>query len=274
MSWIESHQSLSRHKKLAGLVSILKVDRLKLIGHLHELWWWGLDNADMDGNLGLVTDEAIAIAACWPERDAKRFVGALVTVRFLDESDDGPVLHNWYEYAGKLNARRATNKDRMQQARDAARAERERARAEHVQRTVQDRVGLPTVPTNQPNQPAANAAIPTEPTADGATTVAACYRQIADAWTKATGTTFAPDVGERFEAYAEKHGLPWVLDAITETGAQGVKRPKYTYAILDAWALDGRPDVPLADDDQPNRFLASKETAERVQREWQARATT
>lgn len=146
MSWIESHQSLSRHKKVAGLVALLKTDRLKIIGHLHELWWWGLDNADVDGNLGDTSNEALAIAACWPVKDAKRFVEALIVVRFVDQSERGLVLHNWYAYAGKLMAARAANKERMQ-----------RARASHVPNTERARVALPypTVPNR--TQPLANA---------------------------------------------------------------------------------------------------------------------
>ena len=54
MAWIESHQSLSRHRKTLAVVAELKVDRHKLIGHLHELWWWALDNATAEGALGQI----------------------------------------------------------------------------------------------------------------------------------------------------------------------------------------------------------------------------
>jgi hypothetical protein len=58
----------------------------------------------------------------------------------------------------------------------------------------------------------------------------------------ATGTTLSPTAGERFEAYAEKLTLSWVLDAISETAAANVKAPRYTYRILDRWAVEGRKD--------------------------------
>lgn len=140
MSWIESHQSLSRHRKTIRLVAILKCDRHKVIGHLHELWWWALDNATIDGELTGLTAEEIAHGAEWPLKDAERFIDALVTAGFLERRADGFVLHDWYEFAGKLLAKRASNKERMRVARAAHVQRTNDARAEHVH-------GLPTVPT-------------------------------------------------------------------------------------------------------------------------------
>jgi hypothetical protein len=119
MSWIESHQSLARHRKTLALVALLKVDRHKLIGHLQELWWWGLDNADSSGLVGQVASESLAQAAGWRVYDAEHFVQALVTVGFVDVVEDGYVLHDWYEYAGKLNDQREKNRERMRSARAA-----------------------------------------------------------------------------------------------------------------------------------------------------------
>jgi hypothetical protein len=114
VAWIESHQAISRHRKTLHMVMELKVDRHKLIGHLHELWWWGLDNASAEGLLGHVPHSVIAEAAGWPERQADRFVGVMVSAGFLEVSEDGYVLHDWYEYAGKFydqkELRRAANR--------------------------------------------------------------------------------------------------------------------------------------------------------------------
>ena len=119
MSWIESHQSLARHRKTLQAVAALHCDRHKLLGHLHELWWWGLDNADSDGLIGHAPPEAIAEAAGWPVRDADRFVGAIQAAGFLERGEAGFVLHDWFDYAGKLNVQRAKNKVRMFAARAA-----------------------------------------------------------------------------------------------------------------------------------------------------------
>lgn len=133
MSWIESHQSLSRHRKTLRVAAILKVDRYKLIGHLHELWWWGLDNADADGHLMGIGEVEIAAAAGWPDKQSHAFVEALVVAGFLDEDSQcsqggaGLTLHNWYRYAGKLNEqidlRRESNRAAQERRRHRLREE-------------------------------------------------------------------------------------------------------------------------------------------------------
>src|SRR5262245_4669036 len=125
MAWIESHQSLSRHRKTLEVVAALHVDRHKLIGHLHQLWWWGLDNADTEGKLGPVTSQALADAAEWSGRDAAKFVDALVHAGFLDRLEEGHyVLHDWFDYAGKLNEQRALRRESNRQAQQRRRQRR------------------------------------------------------------------------------------------------------------------------------------------------------
>ncbi|HXI96164.1 MAG TPA: hypothetical protein VNG04_08550 [Candidatus Acidoferrum sp.] len=153
MAWLESHQSLSRHRKTLAVVAALKVDRHKLIGHLHELWWWGLDNADINGLLGHVGLEQLAEGAGWPKRDASRLVDALLEAGFLDQTDAGYVIHDWYEFAGKLMSRRAANRARMREERAQHTDDAQATSATHVHNTsgarVQKSVGLP----DQPDQP-------------------------------------------------------------------------------------------------------------------------
>lgn len=149
MAWIESHQSLSRHRKTLAATTALRVDRHKLIGHMHELWWWGLDNADINGLVGHLAPETIAEAAGWPVKQAKAFVEVLVDVGFLDHGDDGYVIHDWYDFAGKLMEKREANKERMQRARAGHGPEHvpptNGTRAAHVQHTNGARAGA-TVP--------------------------------------------------------------------------------------------------------------------------------
>ena len=114
MSWIKSHQSLAHHRKTLHAVAALHCDRHKLLGHIHELWWWALDNADSHGLLGHTPPQAIAEAAGWPvPRDAVRFVDAMQAAGFLECGAAGFVLHDWFDYSGKLIAQRAKNKARM-----------------------------------------------------------------------------------------------------------------------------------------------------------------
>ena len=132
MAWIESHQSLARHRKTLRAASLLKTDRHKLIGHLHELWWWGLDNADIDGVLLDIEDDEIASAAGWPVKDASTFTGALVAAGFIDQADGRYALHNWYKYAGKLNVRRATERERAKIRRSSSQNPQDVARTSAV----------------------------------------------------------------------------------------------------------------------------------------------
>ena len=149
MPWIESHQSLARHRKLLNLVASLRSDRHKLIGHLHELWWWGLDNADVNGLVGHASPAVLAEAAGWPSKDAERFVSALMEAEFLNLTPDGVVIHDWYEFAGKWYERRAANKERMKQRRAQTQPPHDPGtngtRATHVLRTDDARTGA-TVP--------------------------------------------------------------------------------------------------------------------------------
>lgn len=110
MAWIESHQSLQRHKKAMKFARLLSVDRAKAIGHLHFLWWWALDQAQ-DGDLTNIESFEIAEAAEWPG-DENLFFDALVESGFVDFTDDKKSLHDWYDYAGKLIERRAADRER------------------------------------------------------------------------------------------------------------------------------------------------------------------
>jgi hypothetical protein len=137
VAWIKSHQSLAYHRKTLAAAELLHIDRCKMIGHLHMLWWWGLDNADSNGHLGRTTPQAIAEAASWPIREAERFVDALVNTGFLEVDQKQYALHDWYDYAGKLNDQRMKNRERMSVRRDQRT---NGARAEHVQHTTSARV--------------------------------------------------------------------------------------------------------------------------------------
>lgn len=121
--WIESHQSLRDHPKLIRAARRLKITRPQLIGHLHCLWWWALDYAQ-DGDLSAYAVEDIADAAEWTG-DAADFVGALAeTARigdrpgFLEKQESGAFLiHDWYDYAGKLLDKRAMDAARKRASR-------------------------------------------------------------------------------------------------------------------------------------------------------------
>ena len=113
MSWIESHQSLSNHRKTIKAARLLKCDKHKFIGHLHELWWWGLDNAADNGELVDIERADLALAASW-KGDPETFAVVLLEAGFVDADTSGRrlALHDWWDYAGKLNAKRAKDRER------------------------------------------------------------------------------------------------------------------------------------------------------------------
>lgn len=121
MAWIESHQSLLKHKKTLRVVSILRVDQFKLIGHLHALWWWALDNIGSDGYLDDLSDFELASGAEWPG-DPTEFVAALTKAGFIEEGPEGRYLHDWHDYAGTFLGKREKKKGSRTRQSDLRRA--------------------------------------------------------------------------------------------------------------------------------------------------------
>lgn len=118
MAWIESHQEVGRHPKTKKLARLLGVSLPAVVGHLHYLWWWALDFAQ-DGVLDKYDAEDIADAMQW-EGDADQLVEALLSSGYIDDTDDGLVVHDWAEYAGKLLERRAKDRARKRAATEAS----------------------------------------------------------------------------------------------------------------------------------------------------------
>lgn len=119
MAWIKSHQELERHPKTRKLARLLGIETVTAIGHLHCLWWWAMDYAQ-DGNVSRYDAEDVAEAVHW-RGSADDLVSALVAAGFLDETEDGNVIHDWEDYGGKVladaeSARARANKSRAKKA--------------------------------------------------------------------------------------------------------------------------------------------------------------
>lgn len=116
--WIESHQSLLRHRKTNAAVRLLGCDRFKLIGHLHALWWWALDNAP-SGQVLSAYD--VTEGAEW-SGDPEHFAQALTTAGFLDPVPDGYQIHEWDQFIGRIEdgaeRYRAANRERQRRWRE------------------------------------------------------------------------------------------------------------------------------------------------------------
>lgn len=117
MAWIEFHQTMPRHKKTVRLARELKLSRREAVGLMCDLWCWALDNADKDGTLTDVDAEDIADAMDYPRKQGDKLVDALITCGYMDRVNGALVLHDWYDYAGKLSEKRETDKKRKAAAR-------------------------------------------------------------------------------------------------------------------------------------------------------------
>lgn len=106
MAWIESHQDLRNHPKVARLRRLLDIDLPRAVGTLHLLWWWALDHAE-DGDLREYDALDIADACCW-DGDPDALLKALVDCGpgercgFVGVIDGHYELHDWDIYAGRL----------------------------------------------------------------------------------------------------------------------------------------------------------------------------
>ncbi len=231
MAWIESHQSLLTHRKTLRLQAYLQEDRMKLIGHLHALWWWGLDNAKDDGYIGDITAKELSLAAEWTsiqpgknnDRRAIRFRKGLLDARFIDEKPDGLYLHDWFEYAGKLNLKRV--------------ADRERKRGKSGGSSVEVAGNSSGVPaevagTNQPTNQPTDLTNHTNPV-DMVCSDFAKFGKV----TSGTAQAIEEDVGD--------FSLEWTQRAVKVAARSGFdEKPSWSYVhqILERWKQQGEPD--------------------------------
>lgn len=118
VAWLEVHQTLKDHRKNLAAADELEVEPAHMMGMLISFWLWALDNAP-DGTLAGITSRTIARAAQW-KGDPDRFVQVLTASGWLDSAENGPEIHDWYEYAGKLIDRRKADAERARKKRAAA----------------------------------------------------------------------------------------------------------------------------------------------------------
>lgn len=124
--WIPSNQELGRHPKTRRAAKQLEVSQPAIIGHLHYLWWWALDFAQV-GDLSEFDSAEIAEAAMW-DGDPAMFIQALLDVGFLDRDSNVSEtlrLHDWADYGGKMVEEKHRNAQRQQEYRDRKAAQKE-----------------------------------------------------------------------------------------------------------------------------------------------------
>ncbi len=201
MAWIELHQTMNTHRKTLRLSSLLKISRRETIGLLCDLWLWAVDNADKNGLLEGLSDNDIGMALGMKGRESERTVQALVDVGYIDIEDGQYVLHDWYDYCGKLNEKRATDRKRKAESRRTSSGS-----PAEVQRTSR---GSPLVTV--PN--------PTVPNHISTTTTSNARAREADDILSVTDEEVEDHrkLIERLEGKARDYGLPFAVGDIERT---------------------------------------------------------
>jgi hypothetical protein len=112
MAWIESHEELLTHPKSKRLKRKLNVSIHEVVGILHFFWHWAVKYAE-DGDITKFSAEDIADAIQF-DGDADKLINALIESGFVDEFEDGQrVIHDWFDYAGKLVLWRRKEAERL-----------------------------------------------------------------------------------------------------------------------------------------------------------------
>lgn len=114
-TWIPLYATVFTDPKVTTAARRLtRGDAEKLVGHLARLWTWSADHAE-SGDLSHLRARAIATAAGWTG-DEHKFVKVLLEVGLFDS---GPTIHQFERYAGRLVARRKSDRERKEAARNA-----------------------------------------------------------------------------------------------------------------------------------------------------------
>lgn len=117
MAWIELHQAIWTHRKTFILAAELNIDETYAAAHMIRLWTWALDNAP-DGDLSGLPPKVIAYGAGW-RGDAEAFVEASIKAGWLDRDNESLVIHDWYDYAGRLIEKRRKDMERKRKERES-----------------------------------------------------------------------------------------------------------------------------------------------------------
>lgn len=118
MAWIELHQTIWTHRKTLVLAAELGIEPDLAVARVMRLWCWSLDNCP-DGDLSALPPAVLAAGANWTG-DPEALVDALLRAGFLDRQDERLLLHDWWEYAGRLIERRREDALRKRAARTRA----------------------------------------------------------------------------------------------------------------------------------------------------------
>lgn len=110
--WIKMGVGLRTHPKVVRMATMLKADRLRVVGGLHAVW--GLfDTHSVEGHLDGYTAEVMDADLGW-----KGFTAAMVAIGWLTDTGDGLAAPDYEEHNGPVAKRRAMETSRKGRSRN------------------------------------------------------------------------------------------------------------------------------------------------------------
>jgi hypothetical protein len=110
--WIKMAVGLRTHPKVVRMATMLKADRLRVVGGLHAVW--GLfDTHSVAGQLDGYTAEVMDADLGW-----KGFTAAMLAVGWLEETPEGVAAPDYEEHNGPNAKRRAMETSRKGRSRN------------------------------------------------------------------------------------------------------------------------------------------------------------
>ena len=167
--------------KLRKLYKALGCSKPEAIGILYFLWDWGLDNADDDGILVGLGKDDVSRYLYGVSSDCglnmNDVVDALVATGWLDESEDGLVLHDWYDWQGPYyRAKERRKKDAARKAEERRITRRIEAQAVTAS-PLSETVSEPVAQKEEPVQESMFGAIESKPGRTSAEAVKSRYAE-------------------------------------------------------------------------------------------------
>ena len=263
MAWIKSFQSLATHRKTLHACRLLGIKNYELIGRLHLLWWWAVDNAP-EGALVNLESADIALIMGW-EDDPRKLVDALVEANFLELNNDVLHIHDWEDYAGGLITRRKADADRKRKARQVTDIHK------MSDGSPQDVGGMSLHQSRVDKRADADKSRPSpgSPLNNLTTTIYDENLKTFAVWENTRALAITPFEAEELKDLVDEYGDQKVVEAIE--GAARQDRAKVTIAYitvtLNNWKLEGKPHggfsearrQPRVSSDPPKRYATHEE---------------
>lgn len=201
---------------------ILDMEPVHLMGHIASFWLWALDNVP-DGELDAISPRMIARAAQW-RGDPEGFLNALIEAEFIDKLDKGLVIHDWFDYAGKLVERRIAERERSRQRRASQRKKKSNDQQTTNKRPVVDQqTTVGTVPYS------------TVPNNSSSSSTARARTEIMSVFEKEFGRLLSPMEIEQITQWEKEHSQDIILEALKRAALGGNHTFKYINGILLQW---------------------------------------